>query len=159
MVQITFINLASEIDIDEAEVDFTPLFQCIHIHEVLGKRVQLKLEFDESRRLQAEVILHSPILSLNNDDLSSLEKYIQEIAGFFVIEATVISTTHDFRSRSSVETLWQTCTGKMNAHLFEALAECNNPDLYLNIKLLVNSFISTMEVLSINPYLDIWIRG
>ncbi|KAJ3373508.1 hypothetical protein HDU91_006451 [Kappamyces sp. JEL0680] len=134
------------LDTDSAEMDFTSLFQCIHIHEVLGKRVQLKLEFDESRRLQAEVILHSPILSLGNNDLTSLERYIQEIAGFFVIEATVISTTQDFRSRSSVETLWQTCTNKMNAHLFEALTECTNPDLYLQIKLLVTSFISTMEI-------------
>jgi exocyst complex component 6 len=86
------------------------------------------------------------LLSLASNDLSSLERYIQEIAGFFVIEATVISTTHDFRSKSSVETLWQTCTGKMNAHLFEALTACTNPDLYLKIKLLVNSFISTLEI-------------
>lgn len=90
--------------------------------------------------------MHSPLLSLASNDLSSLERYIQEIAGFFVIEATVISTTHDFRSKSSVETLWQTCTGKMNAHLFEALTACTNPELYLNIKLLVNSFISTLEI-------------
>ena len=34
----------------------------------------------------------------------------------------------------------------MNAHLFEALTNCNNPDLYLEIKVLVNAFISTMEI-------------
>jgi hypothetical protein len=96
--------------------------------------------------LQAEVILHTPILPLALDDIRGLEKYIQEIAGFFVIEATIISTTQDFRSRTSVEMLWQTCTNKMNAHLFDALSECTNPDLYLNIKILVNSFISTMEI-------------
>jgi hypothetical protein len=134
------------VDADDAQIDFTPLFQCIHIHDVLNKRVQLKLEFDESRRLQAEVILHSSIPSLKNDDMSGLERYIQEIAGFFVIEATVIFTTQDFRSRSSVETLWQTATNKMNAHLYEALTECTNPDLYLKIKLLVTSFIQTMEI-------------
>lgn len=83
---------------------------------------------------------------MKNDDLSGLEKYIQEIGGFFVIEATVIATTQDFRSRSSVETLWQTATNKMNAHLFESLTECVNPDLFLNIKLIVNSFIQTMEI-------------
>jgi exocyst complex component 6 len=135
-----------EIEADDSQIDFTPLFQCIHIHEVLNKRVQLKLEFDESRRLQAEVILHSAIPSLKNDDRNGIERYIHEIAGFFVIEATVISTTQDFRSRSSVETLWQTATNKMNAHLFEALTECTNPDLYLKIKLLVTSFIQTMEL-------------
>ena len=38
-------------ELDSAQIDFTPLFQCIHIHDVLNKRVQLKLEFDESRRV------------------------------------------------------------------------------------------------------------
>ncbi len=145
-----------ELDTDSAELDFTSLFQCIHIHGVLGKRIQLKLEFDESRRLQAEVILHSPIV-FANDDISSLEKYIQEIAGFFVIEATVISTTQDFRSRSSVDTLWQTCTNKMNTHLSGVLGECTNPDLYLYIKQCVTSFISTMEVCSTIIIVDLWI--
>ena len=55
-------------------------------------------------------------------------------------------TTQDFRSRSSVETLWQTATNKMNAHLYEALSECKDPKLFLEIKLLVESFIGTMEV-------------
>ena len=45
------ISLASGLDTESAELDFTAIFQCIHIHDVLGKRVQLKLEFDESRRV------------------------------------------------------------------------------------------------------------
>jgi hypothetical protein len=40
-----------DVDLDSAKIDFTPLFNCIHIHDVLNKRVQLKLEFDESRRV------------------------------------------------------------------------------------------------------------
>lgn len=42
----------SALDNESAELDFTAIFQCIHIHDVLGKRVQLKLEFDESRRVR-----------------------------------------------------------------------------------------------------------
>jgi hypothetical protein len=44
------------VEVDETQIDFTPLFQCIHIHDVLGKRVQLKLEFDESRRVFDDVM-------------------------------------------------------------------------------------------------------
>ena len=135
-----------EREMDSAQIDFTPLFQCIHIHDVLNKRVQLKLEFDESRRLQADVILTQTIPSLKSGNIIGLERYIHEVTGFFVIEATVIVTTQDFRSRSSVETLWQTATNKMNAHLYEALSECKDPKLFLDIKLLVESFIGTMEV-------------
>ncbi|KAJ2997826.1 hypothetical protein HDV02_005096 [Globomyces sp. JEL0801] len=124
------------LDTDSAQLDFTPLFQCIHIHEVLGKRAQLKLEFDESRKLQCELILKSDV-SLKSGHLDALERYIQEVAGFFVIEATVIGTTQDFRSKSSVDTLWETSTNLMNKHLFEALSECTNPDLFLTIKMMV----------------------
>ncbi|KAI8901178.1 exocyst complex subunit Sec15-like-domain-containing protein [Globomyces pollinis-pini] len=133
------------LDTDSAQLDFTPLFQCIHIHEVLGKRAQLKLEFDESRKLQCELILKSDV-SLKSGHLDALERYIQEVAGFFVIEATVIGTTQDFRSKSSVDTLWETSTNLMNKHLFEALSECTNPDLFLTIKMMVNSFIQTMDI-------------
>ncbi|KAJ3271937.1 hypothetical protein HDV01_006071 [Terramyces sp. JEL0728] len=136
----------SNIDTESSQLDFTPLLQCIHIHDVLGKRVQLKLEFDESRKLQSEVILTSPIASLKSGNLAGLERYIQEITGFFVIEATVIATTVDFRSKNSVETLWLNAANKMNANLYQAFMECTNPDLYLSIKMLVNSFIQTMEI-------------
>ncbi|KAJ3313043.1 hypothetical protein HDV04_002331 [Boothiomyces sp. JEL0838] len=140
----------SNIDTESSQLDFTPLLQCIHIHDVLGKRVQLKLEFDESRKLQSEVILTSPIASLKSGNLAGLERYIQEITGFFVIEATVIATTVDFRSKNSVETLWQNAANKMNANLYQAFMECTNPELYLSIKMLVNSFIQTMEVYGYN---------
>jgi hypothetical protein len=86
------------------------------------------------------------ISSINDGDISDFHRYIHEIAGFFVVEATVISTTQDFRSKSSVETLWQTATNKMNAHLYAALTECSNPDIYLKIKTVVTAFIQTMEV-------------
>jgi hypothetical protein len=135
-----------ELEKDSSQVDFSPLLQCIHIHDILNKRIQLKLEFDENRRLQAEAILHSTIKSMKTNDISGVEQYIYDIAGFFVIEATIIATTQDFRSKISVETLWQAATNKMNAHLYEALKECTNPELYLDIKILVNSFIRTMEI-------------
>ena len=83
---------------------------------------------------------------MKSGNIIGLERYIHEVTGFFVIEATVIVTTQDFRSRSSVETLWQTATNKMNAHLYEALSDCKDPKLFLDIKLLVESFIGTMDV-------------
>ena len=49
-------------DLDSAQIDFTPLFQCIHIHDVLNKRVQLKLEFDESRRVICTKNSYKPML-------------------------------------------------------------------------------------------------
>ena len=55
-----------ERELDSAQIDFTPLFQCIHIHDVLNKRVQLKLEFDESRRVFYYLSSYKQMSSLHN---------------------------------------------------------------------------------------------
>ncbi|KAI8926727.1 exocyst complex subunit Sec15-like-domain-containing protein [Entophlyctis helioformis] len=133
------------LDSNEVHLEFTPLFQCIHIHDVLGKRSQFKAEYEENRRLQSEVIIGT-VFSLRDGDLSGFERYIQQIAGFFVIEATVISSTLDFRSRSSVETLWESAVNKMNTHISECLRDCVDPDLFLKIKICVVAFIQTMGI-------------
>eukprot|EP00842_Homolaphlyctis_polyrhiza_P005162 jgi/Hompol1/5647/HPOL_002014-RA len=133
------------VDNDDVHLNFTPLFQGIHIHDVLGKRTQFKAEYEENRRLQSDIIIGT-VFSLKDGDLSGFERYIQQVAGFFVIEATVISATIDFRSRASVETLWETAVNKMNSHIYECLRDCLNADLYLNIKMCVVAFIQTMEI-------------
>ncbi|KAH9255040.1 hypothetical protein BASA81_006985 [Batrachochytrium salamandrivorans] len=90
--------------------------------------------------------LSEPVFSLKNGDLSGFERYIQQISGFFVIEATVISATTDFRSRASVEALWEMAVSKMNTHISECLRDCENPELFLEVKMCVVAFIQTMEV-------------
>ncbi|KAJ1342817.1 histidinol-phosphate transaminase [Batrachochytrium salamandrivorans] len=133
------------LDNEDVHIDFTALFQCIHIHEVLGKRTQFKAEYEDNRRLQSEIIIGT-VFSLKNGDLSGFERYIQQISGFFVIEATVISATTDFRSRASVEALWEMAVSKMNTHISECLRDCENPELFLEVKMCVVAFIQTMEV-------------
>lgn len=128
---------------DEVQIDFTPLYQCIHIHDVLGKRAQLKVEFEENRRLQADLVIKSTF-SVKNGNILEFQRYIQNVAGFFVVEATLMSATQDFRSRSSVESLWEIATGKMGLHMFESLKECNNPNIFIEMKSSINVFISTM---------------
>ncbi|KAH6580142.1 hypothetical protein BASA61_009833 [Batrachochytrium salamandrivorans] len=95
--------------------------------------------------LQSEIIIGT-VFSLKNGDLSGFERYIQQISGFFVIEATVISATTDFRSRASVEALWEMAVSKMNTHISECLRDCENPELFLEVKMCVVAFIQTMEV-------------
>ncbi|KAJ8325588.1 Rab GTPase-binding exocyst subunit S15 [Batrachochytrium dendrobatidis] len=133
------------LDNEDVHLDFTALFQCIHIHDVLGKRAQFKAEYEENRRLQSEIIIGT-VFSLKDGDISGFEKYIQQISGFFVIEATVISATADFRSRAGVEALWEMAVSKMNAHIGECLRDCTIPELFLDIKMCVVAFIQTMEV-------------
>ena len=85
----------------EAQVDFTPLHQCIHIHEVLGKRNLLKLIYDENRRLQIEILLKKTF-NFQGTDLKPFKDYMERISGFFIVEAIVMESTTEFRSRYHV---------------------------------------------------------
>ena len=38
--------------VNDVKIDFTPLYQCLHIHEVLGKISELKDKFDENRNVR-----------------------------------------------------------------------------------------------------------
>lgn len=67
---------------------------------MLGKRNQLKIEFEESRRVHADQIIKA-VFTLAGDTLA-FDKYIDTVAGFFVIESSLMLATQDFRSKSSV---------------------------------------------------------
>lgn len=43
------IHLASILD--EVNIDFEPLYRCIHVYETLGKRNEFKTSYSEDRRV------------------------------------------------------------------------------------------------------------
>lgn len=85
----------------DAHIDFTPLHQCLHIHNVLGKRNLLKLVYDENRRFQADSLLKKAF-NFTGNDLGPFEMYLENMAGFFIVEAIVMESTTDLRSRNHV---------------------------------------------------------
>ena len=85
---------------------------------------------------------------------------MEGIAGFFIIEAIVMESTRDFRSRHQVEQLWEISTTKLLQIISDSLYECPDPDIILDIKQTVVSFIHTMEVnLIVKLTLGLWILG
>ena len=133
----------------ESRVDFTPLHQCLHIHDYLGKKALLKTIYDENRRLQADSIIKKDF-NFHDNQLKSFYNYIENISGFFIIEAIVMESTREFRSRHSVESLWDISSLRIIQALSQNLQDCENPDLFLTIKLAIVSLIQTMEVYGYN---------
>ncbi|KAJ3411833.1 hypothetical protein HDV05_001675 [Chytridiales sp. JEL 0842] len=129
---------------EETKVNFKPLYQCLHIHDVLGKRQVFRDDFEENRRLQANLILTSNF-TINDGDIKAVEKFLYDVVGYFIIEAIVLNTTKEFRSRSSVDSLWDAANDKINRVITESLQECQNPDFFLAIKLRVVAFIHALE--------------
>lgn len=140
-------NEESEIDVtnnEHVQVDFRPLYQCLHIHEVLGIRSSFRRHYEENRRLQANLVLTTSF-SLNEQDLDGFVQYLNDIIGFFIVEYKIGSTTEGFRPRASIDTLWDATNTKLYEVVVTALQNCENPAHYLKIKELVITFIQTAE--------------
>ncbi|KAK6362055.1 hypothetical protein TWF730_005754 [Orbilia blumenaviensis] len=154
------LNSAVELVLDEREefdvlnnenvmIDFTPLHECIHIHEALELRDDFRLEYSDVRRQQKELLLPVSV-SFREDDISGLAQVLEEIAGFAIIEQATMRRTQNFRSASDVEELWTSMCTKTIEIITPAMQEVNNSDTILKIKAILSLFIQTMDTWSYN---------
>ncbi|KAI8367558.1 exocyst complex subunit Sec15-like-domain-containing protein [Radiomyces spectabilis] len=141
------VNSAIEMVVNEGleiNIDFEPLFRCIHVYDTLGKRQEFKSSYEEDRRAQANLALSSPI-NLRDGNLSTFETLLQDIVGFFILEHIILHSTSDFRSQSEVDGLWEMVTSKVILVVSESLKGCSDPELFLKIKFSLLLFIQTLE--------------
>lgn len=85
----------------ETQVDFTPLFECMHIHETLGKLEQFKAEYSATRRRQKELLIPDKLNLLDDDD-APLSSLLESIAGFAIVERATMRKTDSFRATVDV---------------------------------------------------------
>lgn len=83
------------------QVDFTPLFECMHIHKTLGRSDYFKTEYAATRRRQKELILPSS-LNLLDEECGDLSSLLEGIAGFAIIEKATLAKTDNFRTAVDV---------------------------------------------------------
>jgi exocyst complex component 6 len=93
------------LDNEEVQVDFTPLFECLHIHEALGQSDKFRSEYAATRRRQKELLLPSSI-TLVDDDYGGLNTLLEGIAGFAIVEKATMKKTDHLRSLSDVCSCW-----------------------------------------------------
>ena len=85
------------LDNDEVQVDFTPLFECLHIHDALGQSDKFRAEYAATRRQQKDLLLPTAI-TLNDQDDPSLSTLLEGIAGFAIVERATMNKAQDLRS-------------------------------------------------------------
>ncbi|KAJ3333415.1 hypothetical protein HDU76_008439 [Blyttiomyces sp. JEL0837] len=129
---------------DASVVDFKPLYQAIHIFTVLGKRKELRSEYEEKRNGHLTFLMQASV-TFHDGQIFEFENYLYEVAGFFIIEAIVMNTTQDFSSRILVDHNWDKVLAKLNVIIGECLSDCHSPDLFVNIKLDVVAFVQILE--------------
>ena len=85
----------------QVQVDFTPLFECIHIHEALGQNDRFRSEYATTRRRQKDLII-PPSLKLDDDEVSELKTLLESIAGFAIVERATMKRTETLRTSADV---------------------------------------------------------
>ncbi|KAG0357915.1 hypothetical protein BG005_002980 [Podila minutissima] len=144
------VNEESEVDIqdsDQVKLDFKPLYQCLHIYDELGQRTEFRANYAEDRRAQAKLTLSSITSSFNLKDRNTdnFESLLQDIVGFFIVEHIILYSTVNFRTQAQLDDLCDVVTNLLLRLLSEGLANCQDPGMFLSVKLLLMLYIQTME--------------
>jgi len=157
------------LDNEELQVDFTPLFECLHIHEALGQSDKFRVEYAATRRQQKDLLL--PItLNLLEEDENSLSSLLEGIAGFAIIEKATMRRAHNLRSpvdvslpapenfshadQNQVDELWDSMCNSAIGLISKALDTVDNAEILLKIKGVIALFIQTMDVSALDSWLD-----
>ncbi|TVY83612.1 Exocyst complex component sec15 [Lachnellula suecica] len=132
------------LDNAELKVDFTPLFECLHIHEALGQSEKFRVEYATTRRQQKDLLLPSSV-NLLEDDENSLSSLLEGIAGFAIIEKATMRRAHNLRSPVDVDELWDSMCNSAIGLISKALDMVDNAEILLKIKGVIALFIQTMD--------------
>lgn len=92
---------------EDLQVDFTPLFECLHIHQSLGHMEKFRIEYATTRKEQKKLLLPSAITLVDEDGstLPSLHNLLEEMAGFAIVERATMKKAPDLRSSVDVRIL------------------------------------------------------
>ncbi|OAV99216.1 hypothetical protein PTTG_06855 [Puccinia triticina 1-1 BBBD Race 1] len=130
---------------DGSLIDFGPLYLAIHIHETLDAREELQKSFRDDRRAQAHLIIASSGGGSAAFTLDSLGALIEQIVGFFIIEAQILRTTKAFRDENDVDSLWEELSDRVVRIVRLGLTDSTDLDLLLGVKTKLLLFSQTLE--------------
>jgi exocyst complex component 6 len=82
---------------DDLQVDFTPLLECLHIHQSLGQMSKFRAEYAMTRRRQKDLLLPASI-TLVGEDGAGLHTLLEDMSGFAIVERTTMKKAPDLRS-------------------------------------------------------------
>ncbi|KAL9107566.1 MAG: hypothetical protein Q9227_007566 [Pyrenula ochraceoflavens] len=133
------------LDCDELTVDFTPLFECLHIHQSLGQMDTFRANYGATRKQQRDLVLNNPTFSLQDEELADLHTLLENVAGFAIVEKVTMKKAPELRTRNEVDEIWDSlCQGAIGL-ITRTLQQIDNAENLLKVKNLVALFIQTMQ--------------
>ncbi|KAG9900960.1 exocyst complex subunit Sec15-like protein, partial [Aureobasidium melanogenum] len=128
---------------EEVQVDFSPLFEAIHIHDALGQSEKFRQDYSATRRRQKELLLPAT-LDLLDEDAGELSTLLESIAGFAIVEKATMMKTENLRSSADVEELWDSMCQSAITLVSKALPTIDNDERLLKTKGVIALFVQTM---------------
>lgn len=137
---------------EDLEVDFSPLFEALHIHQTLRQMDKFRSEYASNRKTQKDLLLNMTSLTLTDDDLAGLHTILEDIAGFAIMERATMKKVPDLRTNTDVEELWESLNYTAISHITKALPAVDNAEHLLKIKELILVYIQTMSNFNYNTH-------
>lgn len=129
---------------EELDVNFKPIFECLHIHQALGQSDKLRTDYSATRRQQKDLLMPTSI-HLDGEEEPSLNSLLEGIAGFAIIEKATLQKVPQLRSSVEVDELWDSMCTSAIALTNRSLGDVTNAEVLLKIKSVFALFIQTME--------------
>ncbi|KAI8347890.1 exocyst complex subunit Sec15-like-domain-containing protein [Mortierella sp. GBAus27b] len=106
---------------------------------------EFRQSYAEDRKAQAKLTPTAPVFNLKENNTDNFKSLLQDFVGFFIVEHIIMYSTTNFRTQNQLDELCELVTNLLLRLLSEGLAQCQNPDMFLNVKLLLMLYIQTME--------------
>ncbi|PSK56513.1 hypothetical protein B9Z65_6137 [Elsinoe australis] len=130
---------------EDVQVDFTPLFEALYIHDALGETEKFRQEYAATRREQNERLIPQRGLDLVDEEANELSSLLESIAGFAFIEKATMERTENLRTSSDVDELWESMCQKSISLITTTLSTVDSDEKLLRIKSVVALFIQTVD--------------
>jgi hypothetical protein len=128
----------------ETSITFSPLFECLHIHETLGQTEEFKQEYAMTRKKQKDLLIPTSVTLLDEEE-ADLRSLLESIAGFAIVERATMAKTNNFRAPVDVDELWESMSQSAIRLIENALPKVDDDEKLLRIKGLIAMFIQTMD--------------
>lgn len=129
---------------DEVQVDFSPLFECLHIHHALGQTEKFRVDYSATRRRQKDLLIPQAI-DLLDEETGPLSSFLEGVAGFVIVEKATMQRTENFRLQSDIDEMWDSLCQSAISLITTALQKVDNDEKLLKIKGVIALFIQTMD--------------
>ncbi|CAF0753822.1 unnamed protein product [Adineta ricciae] len=124
-------------------IDFSPIYKSLHINLFLNCKEEFSKHYQREKQKQAPVILDVP--PKMHESFDAFKKYLQRVTGFFIVEDHVMNTTEGLIDQRFYYELCERATQQLLAVLRRAVLTSYNPDLMLDMKIVVVLFCAAIK--------------